>query len=465
MPHPNPRLSPVLWAGLLVAFAMAIVGPIFGLYRYADGSIFTYGVAAGEGWAFHFRNIAHRAVIYGLAQMPAEAVGRLTGSLSAASLTYGLLFFALPLVSLALTAVLDRTPGRIVAAGASVSTIVVLPLVFGFPTEMWASHAIVWPVMALATRRLSPLPLILGQTLLCLTHEAGVIFAGLVVVAGLVVAPTLKRAAGLAVSFAIGLLVWFAVRSAVTPDPYLAEVLTRNAWNLFEINRLFVPITVLGLIALVGVPLGARALQPRLGDQAPLVVGAVLGGVFALWWLAFDRSLHAETRYSMRTALLGLTPLVILLTAAAVRVGPVMLASQLSSAFTRRTVGVMLGLAALIHAVEAAKFIRAWTTYETALAALALSDAADPGLGDPQFISTDRLDRSTDAVSWNSTTPYLSVLLAGPAGPKRLVVDPRTGYFWLPCALARRHAATPSTVPAPGTALIARYSCLHRPDR
>lgn len=456
---------PILAAGLFAALAMAVVGPLFGLYRYADGSIFTYGVAAGEGWAFHFRNIAHRAVIYVIAQVPGEAVGHLTGSLRAATLTYGVVFFSLPLISLGLTFALDRTEGKIVTVGASVSTVAVLPLVFGFPTEMWASHAIVWPLYALVARPLSPVPVLIGQTLLSLTHEAGVIFGGVIVLVGVLFLPTARRVVVLAATYLVAIGLWYAVRKMVVPDPYLAEVLTRNAWNLFEFYRLLIPITALGLVALIGVPVLAILSRSGLGARAPFLTAGGLAALMAVWWLGFDTSLHAETRYSMRAAILGLVPIMLFATALILRANETGRGGSLATPFARHVVLATLALIALIHAVEAGKFAKTWVGYERAVKALALSEAADPALGDPAFISTDRLDRATDIVSWNSTTPYLSVLLSAEAGQKRLVVDPRTGYFWLPCALAERHAAASSTVPEFGRSMIARYSCQHRPTR
>jgi hypothetical protein len=90
----------------------------------------------------------------------------------------------------------------------------------------------------------------------------------------------------------------------------------------------------------------------------------------------------------------------------------------------------------LVYAVETTKFIAAWTNYKAAVRTLAVSTASDPELGDSLFVSSTRIEADLNRLSWNSTTPYLSVLLAPGFAPTRLVVDPAANYFWLSCKTA-----------------------------
>jgi hypothetical protein len=115
----------------------------------------------------------------------------------------------------------------------------------------------------------------------------------------------------------------------------------------------------------------------------------------------------------------------------------------------------------LIHAVETVKFVHAWSAYRIALRTLAMSEASDPTLGDPRFVSADRIDPVTNRMSWNSTTPYLSVLLAPGLSPQRLVIDPTGNYFWLTCAAATRSAQAVPAGSNAGRELLRVFACQH----
>jgi len=119
-------------------------------------------------------------------------------------------------------------------------------------------------------------------------------------------------------------------------------------------------------------------------------------------------------------------------------------------------------LVMLVHGVETAKFVTQWTEYKAAVLALATGTASDPALGDPHLVSSARIAPELNRLSWYSTTPYLSVILAGFA-PTRLVVSRRTAnYFWLSCKLAKANLKAARVVPAATRDLVRIYSCLHR---
>ena len=95
------------------------------------------------------------------------------------------------------------------------------------------------------------------------------------------------------------------------------------------------------------------------------------------------------------------------------------------------------------------------------IAALAMGQEADPSLGNPQFVSSKRTSPGLASLSWFSTIPYLSVVLAN-FSPSRLVIDPAGNYFWLSCATATQNRDAQRAVPTQARELIRVYSCLHR---
>jgi len=132
------------------------------------------------------------------------------------------------------------------------------------------------------------------------------------------------------------------------------------------------------------------------------------------------------------------------------------------AALTVGAASLAIVLVLLVHGVETAKFIAAWSQYKVAVRALAMGSEADPALGDPRFVSSHRIAAGPNRLAWSSTTPYLAVLLAPDLDPARLVVDPDAGYFWLSCATASRSETKGTAVPAPARRLIRLHACLNR---
>jgi hypothetical protein len=115
-----------------------------------------------------------------------------------------------------------------------------------------------------------------------------------------------------------------------------------------------------------------------------------------------------------------------------------------------------------VHIVEAEKFVRAWRDYEVAIRTLATGALSDPALGDPQFVSSDRIGPDLNRLSWSSTTHFLSVLVAPRFAPARLVIDPNANYFWLSCTTATANEEADRAVPAGSRRLVRVHACLHR---
>jgi len=129
-----------------------------------------------------------------------------------------------------------------------------------------------------------------------------------------------------------------------------------------------------------------------------------------------------------------------------------------------RALSGALALVLLVHAVETVKFVIDWSDYKAALRTLATSTESDPQLGSPLFVSAKRIDPVLNRLDWNSTVPFLSVLVAPNLTPSRLVVDPDAGYFWLSCRTARESEAASTAVPEQARRHIRMHACLHRPD-
>ena len=115
----------------------------------------------------------------------------------------------------------------------------------------------------------------------------------------------------------------------------------------------------------------------------------------------------------------------------------------------------------IIHAIETGKFVASWNDYRNAIAVLATSGESDPGLGNPRFVSAERISPALAPLSWFSTIPYLSIILSN-FSPRRLVIDPTGNYFWLSCETATRNRDAELAVPAQTRELVRIYSCLHR---
>jgi len=468
--------SIVIAAGVGWAIAFVVVGLVFALQTYGDGAMFSYAVAVRDAWAFHWHNISGRLTVYLLSLAPAELYVWLTGDPAGGIVVYGILFFAAQLVGLAGTFAADRSQGRIVFVFACFSTACLCPLVFGFPTEMWMAHALFWPALAVAhdaRRGLAGSVLVFALLLaLMLTHEAALVLAA-AIVASLALRGLRDRAflRGLG-AFLAALSVWAAVKLLLPPDDYFAAVLLRAGLDFFD-PRIFtsgIVVLVAGVIAAYG--LAVLVLAKLTPAKAHLYAAAIVAVALVVYWLWLDHALHADNRYYLRTLILLGTPMLGLLAAlfalradGRLKLRPIFLPHLMQALATRGMARALAGgfaLVMLVHAVETAKFVSAWTQYKAAVLALATGSASDPALGDARFVSSARIGADLNRLAWYSTTPYLSAILAGFA-PRRLVMDPRANnYFWLSCATATANFKADRAVPAETRDLVRIFSCLHR---
>ena len=335
------------------------------------------------------------------------------------------------------------------------------------------AHAWFWPALALshyAPRGPRGNALVFASLLaLVFSHEGGFVLAGAILFSlmlkGIRDAALLRAARALAAA----IVIWVAVKVIFPPGPYFADVYVRAALGFFDVALLRSAL----LILLVGVVAGyavAAAVLTRFTTRAPVYAAVMVAMALAVYWLGFDHALHTSNRYYMRTLLVVLTPLfgvsaaVLALDAdGRLTLWTPMLTRVL--ALARRLpasalAGVFL-LVMLVHAVETAKFVTVWTGYKAAVRALAIGTASDPALGDPRFVSSGRIGPELNRMSWFSTTPYFSIILAQFA-PARLVLDPTSNYFWLSCATATANLNAARAIPRDTRTLVRTYACEHR---
>jgi hypothetical protein len=465
----------VVAAGIAWALLFIVVGLVYELQTYGDGATFSYAVAAEDSWAFHWHNIAGRLVVYLLSSVPGEIYVALTGDARGGIAIYGLLFFAAPLAGLLATFAVDRSKGRVVSTFACGSTAGLCPLVFGFPTEMWVAHALFWPTLALAhfARRDAAGSALVFVALLALafTHEGALVLAA-VILATLLLrgrhdAAFLRAARALLVVVPI----WAAVHALYPPDYYYASVFYRAAFHFFDptiLTQGIVRELAVTLASYVALLFALRRLSPT---YAPIAAATLVAAALAVYWLRFADPLLAEDRYYMRTVLLIGTAAIGIVAATVViwteggfaerRLLSRVMATLAGGAWAAALAGA-LAIVMLIHAVESARFVDAFTQYRAAVRVLAMGEATDRGLGDPQFVSAARLPGALDPLAWPSTTHFLSVLVAPDLAPRHLVVDPRANYFWISCRTATRNQETSRALPAHSLLLVRLHACLHR---
>jgi hypothetical protein len=463
----------VIGAGLCWSVAFIFLALRYELELYADGAMFSYAVAVQDVWAFHWHNISGRMSVFVLSLWPAEIYVGLSGNPGAGIIVYGLLFYGAPLAGLIGTFAADRSPGRIIFTYACASTALLCPLIFGFPTEMCMAHALFWPTLAVchyAKRTAAGAALVFVMMLmLVFTHEGALVLAFSIVVTltprGLRDAAFLRAAAAFAAVLAIAV----AVKLALPPDDYYADVFLRAALHFFDPGIFGVGVVILMFSVLAAYGALLLLLARVAPKRAYLYAAAIVAVTLAIYWLRFDHTIHASSRYYLRTALVLLTPMfgALAMLSALSREGRFSIAIPgLERAITSlrhsaRPLAAAFMLLTLVHVVETAKFVAGWRQYRAEVAALATGNESDPALGDPRFVSSERMASTTSQLSWFSTTPYLSVIVAN-FMPNRLVIEPTGNYFWLSCATATANRDAARVTPTASRDLIRIYSCLHR---
>ena len=463
----------VVATGLCWSVAFVVIALAYELELYGDGAMFSYAVAVQDVWGFHWHNISGRTSVFLLTLLPAETLVGITGDPWVGIIAYGFLFYIAPLAGLAVTYAADRSPGRLIFLYACGSTALLCPLIFGFPTEMCLAHAIFWPTLALSHYARSTvfgaILVFAAWLLLAFTHEGAfvLLFAVLATLAPRGLRSTPFRRA--ATSLIVILLLAVASKFLLPADDYYADAFMRAALHFFDPAIFSVSIVVALLAAVVAYGAMLGLISIWLPKRACIYALAILLLLLCIYWLHFDHSVHASSRYYLRTALVIVTPLLGVMAALAamtregIVVGP-LAKLQHSLVSSRKSVCALASIlvaVTVIHVVETGKFVTAWSRYLDAIAGLAMSNESDPDLGDPRFVSSGRAAPDLAPLEWFSTIPYLSVILSN-FQPNRLVIHPTGNYFWLSCTTATRNRDRQLAVPVQARELIRVYSCLHR---
>jgi hypothetical protein len=306
--------------------------------------------------------------------------------------------------------------------------------------------------------------------LLAFTHEAALV---LLLAIAVTLAPrgvwsaTFVRAA---ISLLIVAILAAAAKIILPPDDYYAGAFLRAALGFFDLEIFRVEVVLVLLAAIIAYGAIMMLLSIWLPRWACIWALVISLGLLSIYWLHFDHSVHASSRYYLRTALVVVTPLLGTLAALAAltREGIVPnLLARLRQTLILPRGRTLCALAStflvvtLIHAMETGKFVASWIDYRDAIAMLAMSNNSDPALGDPRFVSAERISPALAPLSWFSTIPYLSIILSN-FSPNRLIIDPAGNYFWLSCGTATRNKDAQLVVPVQTRELVRVYSCLHR---
>src|SRR5262245_5457724 len=464
-----------LVTGIGWSILFIVVGLHYDLHMFGDGSIFSYSVAVADGWRIHWHNISCRLFVLLFCHLPAEAYVKLTADPRGGILIYGFLFFGAQLFGLVATYLLDRSRHRILFTYACGSTAILCPLVFGFPTEMWIAHALFWPTLAIVHFGRGPLAgpaAFIALLALILSHEGALIFAT-AILATLLLGNVRDLAWQRALTAgAAAVAIWIAIRLELPPDAYIAGVLAKAALNFIDLSSLALDPMRLLLVALAGYGLTLLALSWVKLERAHFYAAVAVVAVLTVHVLTSDAPIVGENRYYLRTALLTFTPILGTLAAAYAGAGegrlqralPQLrrLLNTLGSAVAIRCAAGALLVAMSVHVLETERFVAAWISYEDAVRKLATGTISDPALGDPRFVSANRIPERLNGLVWASTTHFLSVLVAPAFAPARLVVDPDANYFWLPCRTAAATSIGRRAVPLVTRQLVRKYACLHR---
>jgi hypothetical protein len=474
----RPLRALTIAGGFASCAVFIVVGVLTRLEMFGDGSIFSYAVAAQDAWALHWHNISGRLFTYVYAYVVPQQIVAFTGSARAGIAAYGALFFSAPLFGLLMTVATDRSPTRALFTYACFSTAALCPFVYGAPTEMWMAQALFWPALALCI--FAPLnargaaAVFIALLALVFTHEGAVVLALAILAALLLRGWRYLRFVRALIAFGAAMVIWATVKLTIEPDAYIAGVIHDAAFKFIDVRNLAQPAFFTIVAALTGYALLVAAFDVLgIGRFRLLALTICIAGL-AMFWLSFDRWMLSEARYDVRTVLLIGVPILGVLAAIQSMTAEewdgsplgflVGWSKTISGLANPTTLAGGLALVLLVQAVETVKFVYDWTQYKAAVRALAIGTISDPQLGSPLFVSSQRIAPDLNRLGWNSTTPFLSVLVVPDLTPSRLVVDPSAGYFWLSCSTAKESERTSTAIPEQARGLILLHACLHRPD-
>lgn len=476
-----------------MAAVLPVIAVLHRVTAFADGSFFVLSILTTDPWSFGWVSYPSRITAFVLTILPPFAIGRLTGDPGLAIATYSAIMGALPLAGLLATRFLS-TPGAPWPALCAASTIVLAFNVAFFPTEMWLAHAMIWPLVALATRPGAPLAAISVLSLAtAFVHEAAVPLVGLALVHGALASRRPALLAVLAVVIAAAILV---KTLAPVVNDEIARTVGENALDFLSPGNFFTNVVVSVLMALGLWAVMRMALRPTSAWGEIMIVMTVCLAA-AIQLLIWPGPPHVLRRYIARSLIfVGLAT--ILGAAVALQVLPG-LANRIAT-WRERHIQPLLAAAAVIilvsaigHAAETARFLGHWQRLEQVLAgdlptaeamprgmvAITRDDGVVAGTAPwalPTGGTIDAPNRAPDgagpfgggrpsppgpgwAVAWHWALPLHSVAPAQAGGADFIVAVPAARFSPVTCRTLRRLDPARILVPPVRLALLTRYVC------
>ena len=300
-------------AGLIWSILFVAIGLWYGLQMYGDGAVFSYSIGVLDSWAYHWHDISDRSFVFLFSHVPAEIYVAMTRDVGGGIVIYGFLQFVAPLLGLAATWTVDRSEGKIFFGYACFSTAVLCPMVFGFPTEMWMAHSLFWPALAIChyagdgikgTAAVFAVLLALG-----FTHPGALVLEAAILVTLALRGFKDKSLLRTAVIYIIVVALRSTVKALLPPDDYMNDILFLSAFKFIDVTSLTRGLFLLLTVTIAGYALAFFVGRRWAAASAHVYAAAAVAVALAIYWMWFDRSLHTDARYFLRTALLAFTPI------------------------------------------------------------------------------------------------------------------------------------------------------------
>jgi hypothetical protein len=449
------RLVFLLSAALSTAYAAVFVG--VRLYEFADGAWFSFALALDKPFKLVWANYSGRLGSYVLYVLPAQLLMRLSGSPRLALAFDAALYGLTPVFSLlACYGVLGKDQRwRIVWPAVFFMTVGMLT--WGFPTEVWLTGALAWPLLFLLQRspprRRDLAPIAVLTLLLVFSHEAWIVvapFLALVVVRRWSDPGVRRLGWAWAVIAVLAAALWLAAKRLLPQDPLIAQALSANAKGFFDPLIWLHNVTALKFILLVAVFCGASLIASRTKARAAQVLWLSVG--LAAIVIFIPHRFNGVSRYTIRGAvvfaLIALMACAVVLDRA--RAQAVAPRSGMAAAPLR------LILPALIAAnlVENYGFVRDYVAYRAAVAAQERAQGGDLALAGRGVTS--------QPARWEWSLPFQSFLLSDPrrGGPVIYTAFGRGELEPLGCAAARGLERRDGPAGRARIAGMVRYACL-----
>ncbi|AVO45567.1 hypothetical protein [Phreatobacter cathodiphilus] len=461
--------SATIVLAMALSAALIVVYPLFGTVGFADGSFFVLSILSPDPWTLAWASYPNRLTAFALTIVPPWLIARATGHAGAATGLYALIMAAVPLAGLVATRLLEDKGSRLSFACA-VSTIVLAFSVTFFPTEMWLAHAMIWPLLAYATRRGNVrTPVLFAFALVTnFVHEAAVPLVALVLLNGYLVH---RETRFLAVLAAVSLPPLVVKATIAIPNAEIQRTVHENALNFLSPDNLLNNISLTVVIALVLLQGLILVVAPRTRRSGIAVVAAVSMAAAVVLWL-WPGDVHVLRRYIART---------IVFVGLAGALGTMLvwrLAEDIQPALVRRAeawisrnryvvslnVAVIVCVSALGHVAEAGRFLTHWRALEQALAGPPPAASTLPRGVSLLMADGSRVDGQAEAggrgwpVAWTWSLAYQSAINRGPARDF-IMVMPADTFTPITCATLGAMDTARSLVPAIRVDLLKRYIC------